>query len=146
METQAAATWSRFGSLLVEEATRGQGHAVAVSALVENALDALRGLDQGADLIELATDEPTPVLFRTRAARGGQQAADVREGHAEAGAKSDQHQEVDRVSVVAALAADATGLGQHAGVFVVADRRGAKAARSGELADAQGGGSWSAGG
>jgi len=122
METQAAATWSRFGSLLVEEPTTREGHAVAVAALMENALDALRGFDQGGNFIQLAIDQPAPVLLCAGTPRRGQEAADVGEGHAEARAKSDQHQQVGGVSVVAALAADATGLGQDAGVFVIANR------------------------
>ena len=116
---EVAPRWSRLCTLIFEKCAACQGHAVAVTALAKDAFDPLRRPDQAINLFQLAIDEPTPVLLCATPPCGGQQPAYVGQGHAEAATKSNHQQTIDRVRVVAALAAYAPRLWQDADVFVV---------------------------
>lgn len=137
VETDSTAGGRRLGSLLPEKATALRCHAVAVAALQQDALDILRGCDQGADLLQLTVHELSPGCPGARALWGGQESPNVGERHAETAAEANQHQAVDRFRTVLPLATDSPGLCKEAGVLVEADGGGPKPAGGGKLSDAQ---------
>lgn len=137
MEAETATSGWRLRSFFVEEAAALWRHAVAVAALEQDTLDVLGGCDESGDFLELPVDELSPGLLRANAFGRRNQSPDIAEVHPEAAAKANQHQAVDRIRLVATLAADPPRFWQDAGVFVVANRRGTETGRGGKVPDAQ---------
>lgn len=134
---EAAARWRRLRALIPEKRAARQRHTVAVTALAKDAFDPLGRRDQAINLVQLAIDQPTPVVLCATPPGGGQQPTYVGQAHPEAATKSNHQETIDRVRVIAALAAHPIRLWQDADIFVIANGGGAKAAGGRNIPDAQ---------